>query len=140
MIINRRYEFYANVWLSLSLLLSLFDWLIVIITSSTSRLGMWNKLSNNFNFTWVCKSAKHSLILRNTSLFNWVQIEPLIHESFEVPSLLCSHSEVSLSRTFAIFPYTDDSLTCHLKSLFDCHFQFHLTICKHWFWSLCIQL
>jgi len=52
--------------------------------------------------TWVCRSGKHSLMLRSTSLFSCEQIEPFIHESFEVPSLLCSHSDVSLSLTFAI--------------------------------------
>lgn len=72
-------------------------------TSSTNRRGIWKKLSNNFSFTWVCKSGKHSFMLRSTSLLSCEHIDPLIHESFEVPSLLCSHNEVSLSRTFAIF-------------------------------------
>lgn len=71
-------------------------------TSSTRRRGIWKKLSNNFNFTCVCKSAKQSLIFLKTSLFSWEQIEPLVH-SLDVPSLLCSHKDVSLSRFAAIF-------------------------------------
>lgn len=71
---------------------------IFYVTSSTRRRGIWNKLNNNFNLTCVWRSGKHSFMLRNTSLFNWEHIEPLIHESFDVPSLLCSHSDVSLSR------------------------------------------
>lgn len=72
------------------------------VTSSTFLRGIWKKLSNNFNFTCVCRSGKQSLIFFKTSAFNCVQIEPLVHESFDVPSLLWSHKDVSLSRTFAI--------------------------------------
>lgn len=78
----------------------------IFFTSSTRRRGICRKLSNNFSLTCVCKSGKHSLMLRKTSLFNCEHIEPFIHESFDVPSLLCSHSDVSLSLTFAIFTYT----------------------------------
>lgn len=83
-------------------------------TSSTRRRGMCRKLSNNFNLTCVCKSGKHSLMLRKTSLFNCEHIEPFIHESFDVPSLLCSHSDVSLSLTFAIFTFARKH-TAHIK-------------------------
>lgn len=38
----------------------------------------------------------------STSAFSWEHIEPPVQESFEVPSLLWSHNDVSLSRTFAI--------------------------------------
>lgn len=72
------------------------------VTSSTFLRGIWKKLNNNLSFTCVCKSGKQSLIFFKTSAFNWVQIEPVVHESFDVPSLLWSHKDVSLSRTFAI--------------------------------------
>lgn len=57
-------------------------------TSSTILRGMWKKLSSSFSFTCVCRSEKHSLMFRRTSLFSCDMIEPLIHESFDVPSLL----------------------------------------------------
>lgn len=71
-------------------------------TSSTFLLGMWKNDSNSFSLTCVWSSGKQSLIFLNTSALSWEQIEPPVHESFEVPSLLCSHNDVSLSLTFAI--------------------------------------
>lgn len=75
-------------------------------TSSTRRRGICRKLRSSFNLTCVCRSGKQSLMLRKTSLFSCEHIEPFIHESFDVPSLLCSQSDVSLSLTFAIFTFT----------------------------------
>ena len=71
-------------------------------TSSTFLLGMWKNDNNNFNLTCVCKSGKQSLMFRKTSALSWEQIEPPVQESLDVPSLLCSHNDVSLSLTFAI--------------------------------------
>lgn len=89
------------------------NFLCNLLTSSTRRRGMWKKLSSNFSLTCVCRSGKQSLIFLNTSLLSCEHIEPLIHESFEVPSLLCSHNEVSLSRTFAILIYNYSIDTMH---------------------------
>lgn len=87
------------------------------VTSSTFLRGIWKKLSNNFSLTWVCSSGKQSLIFLNTSVFSWVHIEPPVHESFDVPSLLWSHKDVSLSRTFAILELKNctDHQWCHVK-------------------------
>ena len=63
---------------------------------------MWKKLSKSLSLTWVWRSGKQSLIFLSTSAFNCEQIEPPVQESFEIPSLLCNHKDVSLSRTFAI--------------------------------------
>lgn len=71
-------------------------------TSSTFLLGIWKNDNNSFSLTCVWRSGKQSLIFLNTSALSWEQIEPLVHESLEVPSLLCSHNDVSLSLTFAI--------------------------------------
>lgn len=64
--------------------------------------GIWKNDNNSFSFTCVCKSGKHSLILRSTSELSCEHIEPPVQESLEVPNLLWSHKEVSLSRTLAI--------------------------------------
>lgn len=67
----------------------------LVFTSSTSRRGMWKKLSSSFNLTCVCKSGKHSLMFFSTSLFSCEHMEPLVQLlSLDVPSLLCSHSDV----------------------------------------------
>jgi len=71
-------------------------------TSSTFLLGMWKNDSNNFSLTCVWRSGKQSLIFLSTSALSCEQMEPPVHESFDVPSLLCSHNDVSLSLTFAI--------------------------------------
>lgn len=74
-------------------------------TSSKFRRGMWKKLNKSFNFTWVCRSGKQSFMFLNTSALSCEHIEPPVQESLEIPSLLWSHKEVSLSRTFAILQY-----------------------------------
>lgn len=78
----------------------------IFFTSSTRRRGICRKLSSSLSLTCVWRSGKQSLMFRKTSLFSCEHIEPFIHESFDVPSLLCSQSDVSLSLTFAIFTFT----------------------------------
>lgn len=72
------------------------------LTSSTFRLGMWKNESSNLSLTCVCRSGKQSLMFRSTSALSCEQIELPVQLSFDVPSLLWSHNDVSLSLTFAI--------------------------------------
>lgn len=116
-----------------------FHLLFFFITSSTRRRGIWKKLSNNFNFTCVCKSAKQSLIFLKTSLFNCEQIEPLVH-SLDVPSLLCSHKDVSLSRFAAIFQLKfqfQDSVNLSSKHSYT-YTRIHVYACTHTLLNGCV--
>lgn len=89
--------------------------------------GMWKKLSSNLSLTWVCRSGKQSRMFRSTSAFSCEQIEPPVQESFEVPNLLWSHSDVSLSRTFAILQLTESSWrNCHSYMLTSVKISCHL--------------
>lgn len=72
------------------------------LTSSTLRLGMWKNDRSNLSLTCVCRSGKQPLMFRSTSALSCEQIELPVQLSFDVPSLLCSHNDVSLSLTFAI--------------------------------------
>jgi len=72
------------------------------LTSSTLRLGMWKNDRSSLSLTCVCRSGKQSLMFRSTSALSCEQIELPVQLSFDVPSLLCSHNDVSLSLTFAI--------------------------------------
>lgn len=72
------------------------------LTSSTFRLGMWKNDNSSLSLTCVCRSGKQSLMFRSTSALSCEQIELPVQLSFDVPSLLCSHNDVSLSLTFAI--------------------------------------
>lgn len=82
-----------------------------ILTSSILRRGIWKKDNKSFSLTWVWRSGKQSLMFLRTSEFNCEHIDPLVQESLDVPSLLCSQREISLSLTVAIFALAQVSIS-----------------------------